>query len=73
MKLKLLRASVVDCITYPAGEEIDVNDSEARQMIAIGKAEEYTETPKKAKRATKKSPSNRMVEESEIVNRDAGE
>lgn len=66
MKIKLIRAAVVDCVTHPAGTVLEVNEGEGRLLLSRGKAEAFVEPKPKAKKA----PANKMVDVDELETRD---
>lgn len=65
MKIKLIRAAVVDCVTHPAGTVLEVNEGEGRLLVSRGKAETFIEPKLKAKKA----PENKMVDVDELETR----
>ena len=67
MNIKLLSATVVAGQGYAAGSKVDAPDSEARFLIARGKAEPYT-APKKPT-AKKKAPANKQVSTDDLETR----
>lgn len=71
MQLKILVSTVCNGKPVKAGSVIEAEGSDARYLVITGKAVEYTEPAPKA-RAKKKSPVNRMIDSTELDNRDAG-
>ena len=76
MQIKMLKSSICDGERVTVDQVVDASDKSARFLLLSRKAvlfEEVVAEDAPKKRGGKRSPVNRMVEEDEIDNRDAGE
>ena len=67
-KIKLLKSTVCGGKNVQCGEVVEASPKDAFYLLTTGAAVEYVE-PVKTTRKTK-APSNKMVEEQELQNRD---
>ena len=69
--VEVTKNTVVRGQRVSAGEVIEVLEADARLLIGLKHAKDYVEPPKK--RNVKKTPTNRMVSENELSDRDLSE